>query len=630
MATPWWPRLIKTVMFLVPLVAAMIVGAVYSRVVGDPVGVLNALIWWIGLMCVTTATIYGTRPLIQKLSPLAFLCQLTLVFPDEAPARFKMAIRQKSVRDLQRRLTNGESLGRTPQDAAENVIILVNALNEHDRRTRGHSERVRAYSDLIAADMKLPAEDREKLHWAALVHDVGKLAVPPEILGKDGRPSNEEWLLLRQHPAAAGRLLVPLVEWLGEWVLASTQHHERWDGKGYPRGLAGTDISLAARIVAVADAYDAMTSIRSYKTAWSRASARQELASNAGTQFDPRVVRAFLSVPTSQLSGVAGPLSWLSEFPRAAEVIGRLGAMSGSAVSSVVLAAAGAALAVGGLAMVDQLGSSPSGENTSAQTTNVEDDRPDGASSVGDPVVVTSDPDSARSDTVALPKIDQTSASDSAETSPAPSTNVTTTIGTTTTTAETLPIVTISVPTTVPPATTTTTAPATTTPPAPSTTTTTTTEARPPGGYVVADRSGLQTGNLEANSYVHLITESAPTTLVASLTILAPTGNVAADSTNTVTLPAGTRVCSSIIHAQRKSGSGTIDFDINFVGTILGFAVTDTQLAGTSWFHGDAGPTFYGIEGSDHVSFDGTTVSGSLSLTDSPKDLDDIRVFVGC
>jgi len=217
---------------------------------------------------------------------------------------------------------NDDSAGRRlenkdlpPGHAAETLLAVVARLFKHDRLTRGYSERVRAYTNLIAEEMGVPAEDLDKLQWAALLHDVGKMSVPAEILNKAGRPTDAEWEVLRGHPGAAIPLLTPLAPWLGDWALAATQHHERWDGDGYPGGLAGPNISLAGRIVAVADAYDVMTSVRSYKSGLSPALAREELTSSAGTQFDPAVVRAFLAVGLGRLRFVAAPLPGSTSWP---------------------------------------------------------------------------------------------------------------------------------------------------------------------------------------------------------------------------------------------------------------------------------------------------------------------------
>ena len=167
------------------------------------------------------------------------------------------------------------------------------ARREHDRLTRGHSERVRAYSELIGHELKLPTADMEKLRWASLLHDVGKLTVPEEILNKDGRPTEEEWQVLQGHPAAGGAIPEPLRPWLGDWIHAADQHHCRWDGTGYPDGLSGEEIPLMARILAVADAYDAMTSDRPYRAGMPSEQAESIIEDGAGRQWDADCVEAF-------------------------------------------------------------------------------------------------------------------------------------------------------------------------------------------------------------------------------------------------------------------------------------------------------------------------------------------------
>ena len=121
--------------------------------------------------------------------------------------------------------------------------------------------------------------------------------------------------MLRTHPGAGGPYVEPLRGWLGDWVDATTQHHERFDGKGYPLGLAGKDISLAGRIVSIADAYDVMTAARSYKKPLPAAQARAELTRNSGTQFDPHLVRSFLEISLGRLRRAIGPVGWLAHLP---------------------------------------------------------------------------------------------------------------------------------------------------------------------------------------------------------------------------------------------------------------------------------------------------------------------------
>ncbi len=179
-----------------------------------------------------------------------------------------------------------------------------------------------------------PPHDRDRLRWSALLHDIGKLAVHPDILNKPGKLDDDEWEVIKKHPLEGAKLTAPLAGWLGQWANTIAEHHEKFDGTGYPYGLKGDQISLGGRIVAVADCYDTMTNVRTYKSSMSPKAARAELAACAGTHFDPKVVRAFLDVSIGRLRPVAGPLAWLgslpfvSSIPQAVSVLGRVGAAS--------------------------------------------------------------------------------------------------------------------------------------------------------------------------------------------------------------------------------------------------------------------------------------------------------------
>ena len=304
------------------------------------------------VLAVPTVVLVVTDRLARHALPLAVLLKMTMVFPDRAPKRLAVARKAGNTRDLERRVEEAKTHGieDEPVLAAEKILALAGALNAHDRLTRGHGERVRAFTDLIADELDLPSEDRDRLRWSALLHDIGKLAVHPHILNKPDKLDDEEWVVMKNHPLEGAKLTAPLAGWLGPWAKTIAEHHEKYDGSGYPYGLAGEEISLGGRIVAVADCYDTMTAVRSYKRAMSPEAARTELAACAGTHFDPRVVRAFLDVSIGRLRPVAGPLSWLgslpfvSSVPRLGEVASALGRVG--AATAVV----GGAVTVGTLA----------------------------------------------------------------------------------------------------------------------------------------------------------------------------------------------------------------------------------------------------------------------------------------
>lgn len=173
---------------------------------------------------------------------------------------------------------------------------LTSALETRDSETHGHSERVVSYSLRLGREYGLNSEQMKSLEFGSLLHDIGKIGVPDAILRKPSKLTEEEWERMREHPLH-GQQILRGIEFLQGAARVVAQHHEKWDGSGYPIGLSGEDIDVCARIFAVADAFDAITSDRVYRRGKSYEAAAQELDDWAGRQFDPKVVEAFHRVP---------------------------------------------------------------------------------------------------------------------------------------------------------------------------------------------------------------------------------------------------------------------------------------------------------------------------------------------
>jgi putative nucleotidyltransferase with HDIG domain len=185
--------------------------------------------------------------------------------------------------------------------------ILTSALDQRDRVTDGHSRRVADLSLIVARELGIEGDDLLDIERAGILHDIGKLAVPDAILSKPTPLTPDEWLEMRRHPDV-GYDMVRDVPFLGRAAEIIRSHHERFDGTGYPRGLKGEEILLGARIFAIVDAYDAMTSDRPYRLARSHEEALEEIRHQVGTQFDPVVVAPFFAAVRKGLIGPAMPV----------------------------------------------------------------------------------------------------------------------------------------------------------------------------------------------------------------------------------------------------------------------------------------------------------------------------------
>jgi HD-GYP domain-containing protein (c-di-GMP phosphodiesterase class II) len=173
------------------------------------------------------------------------------------------------------------------------ITSIVEAIDAKDPYTKGHSVRVVEYSMRIGEGIKLAKDPLKTLEVSAILHDVGKIGIPDEILRKPGRLTDEEYAYIKKHPMFGAEIITPIAQ-MKELMPNILHHHERFDGKGYPDGLQGKNIPLCARIIAIADSFDAMTSGRLYRSKFTDDQAYQELIDHRGTQFDPKLVDIFL------------------------------------------------------------------------------------------------------------------------------------------------------------------------------------------------------------------------------------------------------------------------------------------------------------------------------------------------
>lgn len=177
----------------------------------------------------------------------------------------------------------------------QTIMTIVNTIDAKDQYTKGHSQRVSDYSAALAKELGLPQEQVERIRYIALLHDIGKIGVPDNILNKPGRLTNEEFSLMKMHTIVGGEILKD-IESVKDLDVGAKYHHERYDGRGYPEGLKGEEIPYIARLICVADAYDAMASNRIYRKHLTEETILQEIERCSGTQFDPAMAKAFLNL----------------------------------------------------------------------------------------------------------------------------------------------------------------------------------------------------------------------------------------------------------------------------------------------------------------------------------------------
>jgi putative nucleotidyltransferase with HDIG domain len=243
---------------------------------------VDALLTPVGIMAVIAADGHGYRALL-----VLPLLALLAIFAQEREAHIANALQLSSA-------------------YRGTALLLGDVLEDKDAYTASHSHGVVTLSLAVADRLQLDPAARRRVEFGALLHDIGKIAVPAEIINKPGPLDDDEWAVMKLHTVEGQQMLDRIGGVLGEVGRVVRSSHEHFDGSGYPDGLAGVDIPIEARIVCCCDAFSAMTTTRSYRRAMSMESAREELVRNSGTQFDPRVVEALLEVIRSE-NVVLGP-----------------------------------------------------------------------------------------------------------------------------------------------------------------------------------------------------------------------------------------------------------------------------------------------------------------------------------
>lgn len=331
---------VKVLVFVVPALVGFMVA--YSAIqLVSPFNNLTEWLAWVGVaLVVSMATSLFVGDVFRRMIGETRLSKRANAFDTQVEQVFGETLRAGSPRNIRK------SAVRSGQDAKgiDQIMELLERVGRHDRLTRGHSERVRAYATLIGNEIGLEEEEMTSLGWSSLMHDIGKLDVPNWLLNTPEKPNAEEMQQLERHCESATNRLRRVEKYFGPKIYdAALYHHEQWDGSGYPHGLAGEDIPLFGRIAAIADVFDVMTHARSYKEPLPTGLAREELERGAGTQFDPKLVAAFLRIGDEQLNNIR---SWAASAAGVAWVGSRVAAMT--AHLALGAAAVGGAAAVAG------------------------------------------------------------------------------------------------------------------------------------------------------------------------------------------------------------------------------------------------------------------------------------------
>jgi len=295
------PRIHRIFSLVVAVAAAVfLTGFLLERLAGWGVaiavscGLLSAAVTW----AVVWRIHLPLRRLAQTMSSMAGSGKLVPDFP-ESGGGGEVRLIETTFRSLV--ITLKDLQRARERSYVEAVGAIVTAADARDQETTGHSFRVALYAVELARTMGLQGEALKAIEWGALLHDVGKMVVPDHILRKGAPLTEAEWLVMKQHPSWGYEMLAEVSFLQSEALDLIYSHHERWDGCGYPRGLAREDVPFGARIFAAVDTYDAITSDRPYRRARPHAVAIAELQRVSGRQLDPQVVAAFQDIQEVEL-----------------------------------------------------------------------------------------------------------------------------------------------------------------------------------------------------------------------------------------------------------------------------------------------------------------------------------------
>ena len=267
-------------------------------------GVLHKMFVVVALASVLVAFVCGLLSSRSIVQPIASVVKHLRESAETGTLLPEFDVKLSTVAEIRELVINYNNAAFAVREARENlhdaylefVSSLANALDARDHYTAGHSKRVSDLASATAAALQLPPEDVERIRTGALLHDIGKIGVADAVLQKTGRLTDEEFELVKQHPVI-GRRILEGVQGLAQFIPAVELHHENWDGTGYPKGQSAHQTPVDARIIHIADAYDAMTTDRSYRRGLTHERAIEILFEYAGTQFDPYIVPAFANLP---------------------------------------------------------------------------------------------------------------------------------------------------------------------------------------------------------------------------------------------------------------------------------------------------------------------------------------------